>query len=275
MILVNRESGKKLLLETLKYVDEVCKENNINYSLAAGTLLGAYRHNGFIPWDDDIDIAMSKKDFEKFINVFQRNSNCDFTLYYKNTVQDYPYEFAKVGMNGTKLVGDETGININKDYGIFLDIFTVESYSEYVSKEKRKLFRQFENSRKKVVIDSIYSKPLKVVFNIFRYISRILVPINLIDYIQRKYSQDDGLFIAYTFNHAHELMCKKEAYYPLSKIIFEGQEFPCPYDVPTVLRCEYGKDYMIPPKAKDRQVHYNEIYVAKDVLSKYELNAKD
>ena len=58
-----------LQLKLLCFFDKVCKENNLNYFLAGGTLLGAVRHKGFIPWDDDIDVAMPRKDYEKFIDI--------------------------------------------------------------------------------------------------------------------------------------------------------------------------------------------------------------
>lgn len=63
------EEQKKILFEILLYIDKVCRENNINYSLGEGTLLGAVRHKGFIPWDDDIDLLMERKDVEKFLAV--------------------------------------------------------------------------------------------------------------------------------------------------------------------------------------------------------------
>ena len=67
-------------LETLKKIDEVCKKNKINYFLIGGTLLGAARHKGFIPWDDDIDLMMFREDYDKFIKEFSKNNNGEYFI---------------------------------------------------------------------------------------------------------------------------------------------------------------------------------------------------
>ena len=82
------------MLEILLYVDKVCKEHNIRYWLSSGTLLGAVRHGGFIPWDDDLDIEMLREDYEKFVKVFPNNE--DFALQTLYTDPNYFNGFAKV-----------------------------------------------------------------------------------------------------------------------------------------------------------------------------------
>lgn len=83
-------------LEILKKIDEVCKKHNINYWLDSGTLLGAVRHQGFIPWDDDIDIGMLREDYEKFLKVAQKDLGDDYFLQTRSTDKNYPLVFAKV-----------------------------------------------------------------------------------------------------------------------------------------------------------------------------------
>ena len=68
------EEMRKLQISILLYVHDFCKENNIRYSLSGGTLLGAVRHKGYIPWDDDIDIMMPRPDYERFVNEFNVNN---------------------------------------------------------------------------------------------------------------------------------------------------------------------------------------------------------
>lgn len=70
---INVEELKQIQLDILKFVDKFCKENNLKYYLAYGTLLGAVRHKGYIPWDDDIDIIMFREDYENICNFFQRS----------------------------------------------------------------------------------------------------------------------------------------------------------------------------------------------------------
>lgn len=87
---------QKIELEILKKIDEVCKKHNIKYWIDSGTLLGAVRHKGFIPWDDDIDIAMLREDYEKFLKVAQKDFGNEYFLQTKNTDKKYPLFYAKV-----------------------------------------------------------------------------------------------------------------------------------------------------------------------------------
>ena len=115
-------------LDCLKEIDRICKENNISYSLAYGTLLGAVRHKGFIPWDDDVDIYMSLNDFRKFQKCF---SSKDFFLQTERTDPEMPYIIYKVRKNHTRMV--ERGMEcLNMHQGIWADIFVyVDSCRSY------------------------------------------------------------------------------------------------------------------------------------------------
>lgn len=75
---ITPQEHKKILLEMLAHFNQVCQENNIRYSLAYGTLLGAIRHQGFIPWDDDIDLFMLREDYEKLVQCWDRNGRYKF-----------------------------------------------------------------------------------------------------------------------------------------------------------------------------------------------------
>ena len=91
---INVEELKQIQLNILKFVDKFCKENNLKYYLAYGTLLGAVRHKGYIPWDDDIDIIMFREDYEKFVTTFK---DVNYKVFATEVNSKYPYPFAKVG----------------------------------------------------------------------------------------------------------------------------------------------------------------------------------
>ena len=121
-------SAQKIMLEILQEVHKICVANDITYWIEAGTLLGAKRHKGFIPWDDDIDIAMPRKDYNKFLKIAQEKLPQDMFLQNKETEPDYYLPFSKIRKNNTLLI--ETGETGEENYhhGIFIDIFPFDNY---------------------------------------------------------------------------------------------------------------------------------------------------
>lgn len=114
-------------LEMLLEVDRICRENDIRYILASGSLLGAIRHEGFIPWDDDLDIRMKREDFEKFFEVCKRDLNTErFFLQTYKTDEEYRWGYAKLRRKGTEYIrkGQEA---INCFSGVSIDIFVFDN----------------------------------------------------------------------------------------------------------------------------------------------------
>ena len=119
---LSMEEIKKISIHILDVLDTFCKENEIKYTLAGGTLLGAIRHNGFIPWDDDIDIILPRADYERLIATFNDSSNDVRIMDYKNT-QNYCWPFAKAISTSTVLI--ENGMK-NYPLGVFVDLFPLD-----------------------------------------------------------------------------------------------------------------------------------------------------
>ncbi|MBU5436821.1 LicD family protein [Tissierella sp. MSJ-40] len=109
------------ILETMKFIDRICRENDIVYYIMGGTALGAVRHSGFIPWDDDLDIFMTPSNYERFKTVFNQIESDKFVLQEWKIVDNY-LEYAKVRMNGTTFI--EKAFKNRKDmhHGIYVDI---------------------------------------------------------------------------------------------------------------------------------------------------------
>ena len=114
-------------LEILKCVDSFCKQNNIRYSLYGGTLLGAVRHHGFIPWDDDLDICMLRSEYERFITLWKSEKHVGLIFQNKDTEPDFTQSFSKVRKDHTTFIQE---YDIGKMYhkGIFVDIFPIDRY---------------------------------------------------------------------------------------------------------------------------------------------------
>lgn len=109
------------ILEIMKYIDELCRENEIVYFIMGGTALGAVRHGGFIPWDDDLDIFMTPDQYAKFKKVFEGQNSAQYVLQEWRTTPDY-LEYAKVRMNGTTFIEENFKDHKDMHHGIYVDI---------------------------------------------------------------------------------------------------------------------------------------------------------
>lgn len=112
---------QKKILEIMKYIDGLCRENGITYYIMGGTALGAVRHGGFVPWDDDLDIFMTPGEYAKFKAVFQKRNSERFVLQEWRTTPDY-LEYAKLRMNGTTFIEANFADNKEMHHGIYVDI---------------------------------------------------------------------------------------------------------------------------------------------------------
>lgn len=123
------EYVKKEELDILIRFDKVCKKHNLKYSLAAGTLLGAVRHRGFIPWDDDIDVLMPRKEFDRFCDIFKEEFDETYFLQTFLTDAQYLNSFAKIiNLNIPAHIAETESLDIKK--GICIDIFPIDKVAE-------------------------------------------------------------------------------------------------------------------------------------------------
>lgn len=109
------------ILETMKYIDNLCRANGIEYYIMGGTALGAIRHGGFIPWDDDLDIFMTPSEYEKFKKAFENENSEKYVLQEWKTTPKY-LEYAKVRMNGTTFIEEQFKERTDMHHGIYVDI---------------------------------------------------------------------------------------------------------------------------------------------------------
>lgn len=140
------------LLDILLEFDRICKSNDIVYSLAFGTLLGAVRHNGFIPWDDDVDVMLDRNNFDKFCEVCPKCVGKDYFFQSKITEKKYPYNICRLRKNNTAMIYDtwkESGIHL----GIYIDIYPVDNLAD----------NKFKRSMQKLAI--IVSTPVRIARN--------------------------------------------------------------------------------------------------------------
>ena len=264
---INIEEQKQIQIEILKEVKKICDSNNLNYYLGGGTLLGAVRHKGYIPWDDDIDIMMLRKDYEKLLEIF--NKQCDKKyklLCYKNT-KDYYYPFTKIVNIQTKL--EETKLRPIAEMGLFIDVFPID----FLPEEDKKITKIFKSYARWYSLVSVYqAKPEKLTAKskskmiIKKIILPILEKFKLYSKILKKI---DKIIIKY--NNTSKVACitgryqEKEimpsSYIAEYKLVdFEGEKYKIPAGYDEYLTKHYG-DYMeLPPEEKRVKEHDNSAY---------------
>ena len=121
------EEAKQIELDILAFIDSFCKQHGIDYFINYGTLIGAIRHKGFIPWDDDIDLSMTRENYERFIQLFTQEQS-KYKILALETDERYYNNFIKVVDSTTKIV--DTRNTKTYDSGIFIDIFPMDSFND-------------------------------------------------------------------------------------------------------------------------------------------------
>lgn len=120
---------QKILLLIVKDIDALCKRNNIEYYLLGGSCIGAIRHKGFIPWDDDLDIIMTPENYYKFLSVAKRELKHE-EYYIQEGLKDWPLDFSKIRLKGTFLHEPEDEYAPEEMHGIYIDVFRMDYISE-------------------------------------------------------------------------------------------------------------------------------------------------
>ena len=143
MRIITSEELRKIQLDLLQKTADFCESNGLRYFLCGGTLIGAVRHKGYIPWDDDIDIAMPRSDYEKFISIFNRPQNYYQVMSFE-TNPDYAYAFAKVYDNRTIL----KELHYKGTIGAYIDVFPADAVKDAAQIRKIMLLHKVLNTKR-------------------------------------------------------------------------------------------------------------------------------
>lgn len=247
-----------LELEIAKEVKRICEKNNIKYFLTAGSALGAVRHGGFIPWDDDMDIGMLRDDYERFVTACKTELGDRFFLQTWDTDKEYPFSYAKIRLNGTRFV-ESFSENSGMHNGIFVDIFPfdnvpdsklcrkIQSYKYFICKRllwiKKGMGKNLKSSKKQMQK-----------YYIFLWFSKLFQYDNVKEYykkIQKKYNNQitekivtDG---SYSYFKESIARCWADE---LKPILFENEEFLTYKNREEYLSYFYGDYLKLPPPEK-------------------------
>lgn len=263
---MTKDEFRKLQLTQLEIMDEihrVCVENDITYYMIGGTALGAVRHKGFIPWDLDIDIAMKRKDYDKFKDVCKTALNDRFTYRdYLNT-KNYPNPHAIICVNNTVLVNKFEKYNPEmKNMGIYLDIFPLDN-APIDDKERVKHAKKLNRIKKlkQYKVGMRYEKNFIKTFA-KKFISNAIFWTSIdkinakMDRCMRKYNcTDTGYVCSMASHYSYEKQFMKEEIYGNPKLIkFEDREYFCLQETDEYLTRIY-KDYMKLPPENERNAN--------------------
>ena len=242
---------QKTLLSMLNDFDDVCQKHGIPYQLFSGTALGAVRHHGFIPWDDDIDVVMLREDYERFFDKAAKDFDSEKYYVQREFTEHWPMFFSKLRLNGTTYIEKYHSHDARIHQGIYIDIFPFDNLSD------SRLMQKLQYIASKIVIaKSLYTRGYETnstVKKCFMQFCRILPtePFKRLC-IRRNYSSSLKVHTFFGGGKKFERSIFMREWFEQSvKMRFEDSEFPVSAHYDEMLRVMYG-DYMIMPTLEQR-----------------------
>lgn len=245
------------MLEIMLEIDRICKKNNIEYWIDFGTLLGAKRHGGFIPWDDDVDVSVRRKDYKRLRKALLNDLSDKYFLMDDKVYRRVHFKgYSRVVDKHSYCHRDKEGADLYSKYdkiynnGVFVDIWTAER----------------GNCKVRDMIESVHGRTFRRIRRVIndgfakRLIAYILYPFCAlaIGCFRLKNRIFPSKQVCFPFGTPLNYRRCIDDFFPLSTIEFEGHTFSCPRDVDAYLRHMYG-DYMQVPDEQHRAFHSYQI----------------
>lgn len=246
-------------IEILQQIDNICRKYDLEYFGIGGTALGAVRHEGFIPWDDDIDIGMPRKDYEKLLSVVQKELPKEYHVQNYFTEPNTPFYFTKIRKNNTLFVEYYL-----KDYdmhqGIFVDIFPFDNVpqKQWVQNVHfricRTLYQLFLSKSLKTVCSSRFeqkenrkSRIRKIMHYALFFVPKSWLFYSL-DFCVRFFNRWETTEISHIVRRRLRVFLKD--LYPIKYLKFDNIEMPVPNDYDAYLKAQFGDYSTLPPEEK-------------------------
>ncbi|MBO7301186.1 MAG: LicD family protein [Bacteroidaceae bacterium] len=254
MKVINIEEVKKIQLDILDDIANFCKENNLQYCLAYGTLLGAVRHKGYIPWDDDIDIHMPRADYEKFIKLYNSKEKKNAVITHEIN-RNYHVPFAKVFRKGTIV---QEHLYKQSVFGVYVDIFPIDGI-----KSKAQAYICGQCIRCMYIKTSIFNNSQTIARKIRLFITKMLLLPFTEHFILSMIRKTSTLFnidecekvCSFGSRTALREILPKNLFESNISIKFEGNEYNIPAQYDIYLKSKYGDYMQLPPEENRVSTH--------------------
>lgn len=261
---INTRQLQIALLDIMKVFHNVCKSQNIGYYMLGGTLLGAIRHRGFIPWDDDIDVGLPRTDYERLLNI---SSSCwpkNITIKTPYNSTDLIFPYSKIMDINTTLVEDRLDGIIG---GIYIDVFPLDGMGNIREMLKFK-YGYYYWKQGLLYNNQDYGEKRTIFRRIVQKYARLQNTMKLYNNVERFMKRESFYGSTFVGNYAgrwgaRELV-KREIFGEPTLYDFEGYKFFGVQDADSYLKSIYG-DYMQMPPIKERKSHHHFIYVNLDL----------
>ena len=254
------------LLDLLAQVDAVCKKHDITYYVIGGTLLGTVRHKGFIPWDDDLDIAMMRPDYNRFLEVAPKEIKGKYFFQTTLTDQDYYKEWARIRNSETTGIHDHNEMH-KCNNGIYMDIFPLENYTHSL---RGKLHQSLSMTLGRILTVKIHhnTRPRNSIRSHIIYGISFFFGVKsthrLREFIETRNARKRSKYV--TLGDVHfetyspeKLTFNREDFKEVVYLPFEEGKVPAPSGYQNILTTEYG-DYMKFPPVEKRGLHHRMIF---------------
>lgn len=252
---------QKMLLGTLDLVHEICLKHNIKYYLVGGALIGAIRHKGFIPWDDDIDIAMMRSEYDRFLEVCREELGDSYFLQVYGSDKDYYLPLARICLRGTYIY-EYYSEHLKFNKGLYLDVFPMDNIPDDENERAKQ-------ERKLTIIDTLlYFKkclvyrngPFKIKLIAKKIIRLILLPVPYKMLMELRFktmlqyaNQPTKSIVLSGIRYGYRKGSQPRGIFGEPALLeFEGKYYYAPNDWDAYLRNVYG-NYMRIPKPEERE----------------------
>lgn len=247
-------TDQKEMVRMLQAFAEICKQHDIRWWLCSGTLLGAARHGGFIPWDDDLDVSMMKKDYKKLKKILINLESEDYAFQCIQTDPEYVNLVGKFRNKKTERPSTDIRARYFKYRGHSFDVFYIEKSSRFASHLAKFFYNNMQHPTMYIKNTRLRRFMVKLVLLVNIY---FLIPLaRLIGLINPKNQYHYALGAGFYDEPFYE-----KNIFPLTEIEFEGIRFPAPNDVDAYLTAMYGDWRKLPTEEQIRKSLHSPLYI--------------